>query len=147
MAFGGFDQNKTGGHTLAEINMIPLIDVMLVLLVIFMITAPMMTHSVKIDLPKASSQPQQPMPVEPINLAIDADGKLFWNHDPISREQLNQRLQKLGQQPDGPELHIRADRNVAYHFIAEALADAAKSGVSRIGFVSEPETEQPATAR
>lgn len=72
MAFGNFDQNKAGGHAMAEINMIPLIDVMLVLLVIFMITAPMMTHSVKIDLPKASSQVQPAPAVEPVNLAIDA---------------------------------------------------------------------------
>jgi biopolymer transport protein ExbD len=140
MAFGNFDQNKAGGHTVAEINMIPLIDVMLVLLVIFMITAPMMTHAVKIDLPKASSQAQQPTAVEPINLAIDADGQLFWNQQKITRDELFQRLQPLSLKTDGPEVQIRADRNVAYHFIAEALADAAKAGVSRIGFVSEPET-------
>lgn len=139
MAFGNFDQNKAGGHSMAEINMVPLIDVMLVLLVIFMITAPMMTHSVKIDLPKASSQVQPPTPVEPVNLAIDAEGRLFWNRDAVSREQLQQRLQPLGQQADAPEVHIRADRNVAYHFIAETLADAANAGVSKIGFVSEPE--------
>lgn len=139
MAFGSFDQNKAGGHTVAEINMIPFIDVMLVLLVIFMITAPMMTHAVKIDLPKANSQVQQPTPVEPINLAIDSDGQLFWNQQKVTRDELNQRLQPLGQQAEGPEVHIRADRNVAYHFIAETLADAAKAGVSRIGFVSEPE--------
>ncbi len=139
MAFGNFDQNQAGGHALAEINMIPLIDVMLVLLVIFMITAPMMTHSVKIDLPKASSQVQPAPSVEPVNLAIDGDGHLFWNRDAVSREQLQQRLQPLGQQADGPEVHIRADRNVAYHFIAETLADAANAGVSKIGFVSEPE--------
>lgn len=141
MAFGGFDQHKTGGHTVAEINMIPLIDVMLVLLVIFMITAPMMTHAVKIDLPKASSQPQPPTPVDPVNLSIDGDGQLFWNKDLVNREQLAQRLQALGMQADGPELHVRADRNVAYHVVAEALADAAKAGVSRIGFISEPENK------
>jgi biopolymer transport protein ExbD len=141
MAFGSFDQNKAGGHTVAEINMIPLIDVMLVLLVIFMITAPMMTHAVKIDLPKANSQVQQPTPVEPINLAIDSDGQLFWNQQKVTRDELSQRLQPLGQQAEGPEVHIRADRNAAYHFIAETLADAAKAGVSRIGFVSEPEKD------
>jgi biopolymer transport protein ExbD len=141
MAFGSFDQNKNGGHAVAEINMIPLIDVMLVLLVIFMITAPMMTHTVKIDLPKAGSQAQQPTPVEPVNLAIDGEGQLFWNQQKVTRDELNQRLQPLGQQQEGPEVHIRADRNVAYHFIAETLADAAKAGVSRIGFVFEPDTK------
>ncbi|WAR45647.1 ExbD/TolR family protein [Methylomonas rapida] len=141
MAFGGFDHNKAGGHTVAEINMIPLIDVMLVLLVIFMITAPMMTHAVKIDLPKASSQAQQPTPMEPVNLSIDGDGQLFWNREALDRAALQQRLQELGQHTDDPEVHIRADRNVAYHFIAETLADAAKAGVSRIGFVSEPDSK------
>jgi biopolymer transport protein ExbD len=139
MAFGGFDQHKTGGHTVAEINMIPLIDVMLVLLVIFMITAPMMTHAVKIDLPQANSQPQQPLPVEPVNLAIDNDGQLFWNQEAVSREQLRQKLAQLGSQPDSAELHVRADKNVAYHFVAEALADAAQAGIGKIGFVSEPD--------
>lgn len=139
MAFGGFDQNKSGGHAVAEINMVPLIDVMLVLLVIFMIAAPMMTHAVKIDLPKASSQARQPAPIEPINLAIAGDGQLFWNQDPISREQLQQKLAQLGQDLDAVELYVHADKNVAYHFVAEALADAARAGVSRIGFVSEPD--------
>jgi biopolymer transport protein ExbD len=142
MAFGSFDQNKAGGHTVAEINMIPLIDVMLVLLVIFMITAPMMTHAVKIDLPKASSQAQQPMSIEPVNLGIDGEGQLFWNHEAVNREQLQQKLTQLAQTPDAAELHVRADKNVPYHFVAETLADAAKAGVSRIGFVSEPESSQ-----
>lgn len=139
MAFGGFEQNKGGGHTVAEINMIPLIDVMLVLLVIFMITAPMMTHAVKIDLPKAGSQALQTAPAETIDLAIDAEGQLFWNREALSREQFQQRLRLLDRKADSPELHIRADRNAAYRFIAETLADAANAGVSRIGFVSEPE--------
>lgn len=139
MAFGSFDQNKAGGHTVAEINMIPLIDVMLVLLVIFMITAPMMTHAVKIDLPKASSQAQQPMSIEPVNLGIDGAGQLFWNQEACNRDQLQQKLTKLAQMPDASELHVRADKNVPYHFVAETLAAAAKAGLSRIGFVSEPE--------
>lgn len=143
MAFGSFDQHKTCGHTVAEINMIPLIDVMLVLLVIFMITAPMMTHAVKIDLPKVSSQPQQSTPIEPVNLAIDADGKLFWNQDPITREQMQQKLAQLALEPDAAELHIRSDKAAAYQYIAETLADAAQAGISRIGFVSEPDTHTP----
>lgn len=139
MAFGSFNQQNGSGHTVSEINMIPLIDVMLVLLVIFMITAPMMTHAVKIDLPAANSQAQQPTPTEPVNLSIDADGQLFWNQEAVSREQLQQKLALLGSEPDPAELHVRADRDAAYHFVAEALADAASAGVSRIGFVSEPE--------
>lgn len=143
MAFGSFDQHKTGGHTVAEINMIPLIDVMLVLLVIFMIAAPLMTHTVKIDLPKASSQALQPTPSEPVNLAIDAEGKLFWNQEAISREQLQHKLAQLALTPDTAELHIRADKTAAYRFVAEALADAAQAGIGRIGFVSEPDSRNP----
>ncbi|MCQ8105439.1 biopolymer transporter ExbD [Methylomonas sp. SURF-2] len=143
MAFGGFDQHKTAGHTVAEINMIPLIDVMLVLLVIFMITAPMMTHAVKIDLPQANSQPQTPLPVEPVNLSIDNGGQLFWNQEAVSREQLRQKLAQLSSRPDSAELHVRADKGVAYHIVAETLADATQAGVSRIGFVSEPESSKP----
>lgn len=142
MAFGGFNQHKTGGHTMAEINMIPLIDVMLVLLVIFMITAPMMTHAVKIDLPKASSQAQQSSSIEPVNLAIDANGKLFWNLENVDRDQLQQKLAELALNPDSAELHIRADKTVAYQFVAETLADAAKAGISKIGFVSEPDKQK-----
>lgn len=137
MAFGGFDKPGSG-HTVSEINMIPLIDVMLVLLVIFMITAPMMTHAVKIDLPKASSIPQRPEQ-PPIALSIDADGQLFWNQEKLDRAECGKRLAELGQAPEQPELHIRADQNAPYRHIAETLADAAKAGVTRIGFVSEPE--------
>jgi len=137
MAFGGFDQNKNS-HPMAEINMVPLIDVMLVLLIIFMITAPMMTHAVKIDLPKASSVPQQPGD-DPVAVSVDRDGQLFWNQEQIDRAVLNQRLAEIAQSPQQPELHIRADQNVPYHFVAETLADAAKAGVSKIGFVSDPD--------
>jgi biopolymer transport protein ExbD len=137
MAFGGFEHNK-GQHPVAEINMVPLIDVMLVLLIIFMITAPLMTHAVKIDLPKASSEPQAAK-TEHIALSIDGAGQLFWNEAAVSREQLNGRLQQIAQQSPQPELHVRADQAVPYRFVAEALADAAKAGVTRIGFVSEPE--------
>ena len=137
MAFGSFDQHK-GGQPVSEINMIPLIDVMLVLLIIFMITAPLMTHAVKIDLPKASSEAQA-QEIQPIALSIAADGQLFWNETRVSRAQFNERLQQVAQQTPQAELHIRADQNAAYYFIAEALADAAKAGVSRIGLISEPD--------
>jgi biopolymer transport protein ExbD len=137
MAFGSFDQNKSQ-HPVSEINMVPLIDVMLVLLIIFMITAPLMTHAVKIDLPKASSEPQT-AETKHVALTINGDGQLFWDEAGVSREQLNERLQQLAQQSPQPELHVRADQAVSYRYVAEALADAAKAGVTRIGFVSEPD--------
>jgi biopolymer transport protein ExbD len=137
MAFGGFDQNKNN-HPMAEINLVPLIDVMLVLLIIFMITAPMMTHTVKIDLPKAGNQ-TQPRESEHIALSINVDRQLFWNETPVSREELRQRLRQIAGQAPQPELHVRADQNVPYRLVAETLADAAQVGVTRIGFVSEPD--------
>jgi biopolymer transport protein ExbD len=137
MAFGSFDQNKSQ-HPVSEINMVPLIDVMLVLLIIFMITAPLMTHAVKIDLPKASSEPQA-AETKHVALSINGDGQLFWDEAGVSRDQLNERLAQLAQQSPQPELHVRADQAVPYRYVAEALADAAKAGVTRIGFVSEPD--------
>lgn len=140
MAFGGFEQNGKA-HTVAEINMVPLIDVMLVLLIIFMITAPLMTHAVKIDLPKAGSGAQT-TEAKHIALAIAADGQLFWNDRAVNRGQLRQNLQQIAEQTPQPELHVRADQSVIYRVVAEALADAAKAGVSRIGFISEPDASK-----
>jgi biopolymer transport protein ExbD len=137
MAFGSFNQNGNA-HPVAEINMVPLIDVMLVLLIIFMITAPLMTHAVKIDLPKADSIART-QETKHIDLAIDAEGQLFWDAAAVNRDQLRENLQRIAADSPQPELHVRADQNVPYRKVAEALADAAKAGVSRIGFVSEPE--------
>ena len=137
MAFASFDRNRSAAP-MAEINMVPLIDVMLVLLVIFIVTAPLLTHAVKLDLPKISSQPNQLKP-DKIDIAIDAAGQRFWNGEPVAREQLAQRLAAAGTQPVQPEIHLRADQTVAYRAVAETLADATKAGLTRIGFVSEPE--------
>ncbi|MEI6332956.1 MAG: biopolymer transporter ExbD [Methylococcaceae bacterium] len=140
MAFGGFDQSKNT-HPVAEINMVPLIDVMLVLLIIFMITAPMMTHTVKIDLPKAGSQAQSEQP-EHITLSINLDEQLFWNEIPVNRAELQQHLLEIAVQLPQPELHIRADQAAPYRLVAETLADATKAGITHIGFVSEPDTNK-----
>ena len=137
MAFGGFEQNG-GDKPMAEINMIPLIDVMLVLLVIFIITAPLLTHSVKIDLPKASSSPTITQP-EHIQLGIRRDGEVFWNGEPVLPADLAQRLAAAGARQPQPELHIRADRLVYYGKVAQVMSLAAKAGLVRIGFVTEPE--------
>ena len=136
MAFGEL-RPATSSRPMAEINMIPLIDVMLVLLVIFIITAPLLTHAVKIDLPKAASAPNLTKP-DNIQLAIDADGELFWNGEVVDRAVLNERLAAAGRQDPQPEVHIRADQAARYQSVAETLADAAKAGLTRIGFVSDP---------
>jgi biopolymer transport protein ExbD len=137
MAFGGFRQGSES-VPMAEINMIPLIDVMLVLLVIFIVTAPLLTHAVKLDLPKASSQPNLTRP-EHISLAIDAAGALFWNGERIARRELRERLAAAATQRPQPEIHLRADAAARYQPIAEVMADSANAGMGRIGFVSEPE--------
>ena len=141
MAFGGFSEND-GGRPMAEINMIPLIDVMLVLLVIFIITAPLLTHAVKLDLPKASSQPNLTKP-EHISLSIAADGALYWNGEHVERAVLRERLADASRRKPQPEVHLRADRATHYQAIAEVMADSASAGMSRIGFVSEPEGTRP----
>jgi len=137
MAFASFD-SKRGGAPMAEINMVPLIDVMLVLLVIFIVTAPLLTHAVKLDLPKVSSSPNQLKP-DKIEFAIDAAGVLFWNGETVTREEAASRFAAEGRKQPQPEVHLRADQAVAYRFVAQTLADASKAGLTKVGFVSEPE--------
>jgi biopolymer transport protein ExbD len=137
MAFASFDANRSSAP-MAEINMVPLIDVMLVLLVIFIVTAPLLTHAVKLDLPKASSQPNVLKP-EKIEFAIDAQGLLFWNGQAVSREEAATRVAADGRKRPQPEVHLRADQTVAYRYVAQTLADASRAGLSKVGFVSDPE--------
>jgi biopolymer transport protein ExbD len=142
MAFGGFKQNSDGGQPMAEINMIPLIDVMLVLLVIFIVTAPLLTHAVKVDLPRASSHPNITQP-DNIQLAVRESGELFWDGEALPREEVVRRFALAARQTPQPELHIRADRRTPYERMAEVMSDAAQAGLSRIGFVTAPEAAAP----
>ena len=137
MAFASFDRQRSAAP-LAEINMVPLIDVMLVLLVIFIVTAPLLTHAVKLDLPRVSSQANLPPP-EKIDFAIDATGQRYWNGEPVTREAAALRFTKAGEHEPQPQIHLRADQATAYRAIAETLADATRAGLTRVGFVSEPE--------
>ena len=138
MAFASFDAKRQPAPV-SDINMVPLIDVMLVLLVIFIVTAPLLTHAVKLELPKASAEVNQLQP-DRIEFAIDAQGQRFLNGEPMTRAQAAERFMQLGRQQPLPELHLRADHAVAYRAVAETLADASRAGLTRIGFVSEPET-------
>jgi len=141
MAFGSF---KASGESapMAEINMIPLIDVMLVLLVIFIITAPLLTHAVKIDLPKAASHPNLTRP-DHIALSINAANEMFWNGERIDHPQLVERLTSAAKLAPQPELHLRADKTTQYQTLAEVMAAAGKAGLTRIGFVSDPTEQRP----
>jgi len=136
MAMGSFDSRRHQGP-MAEINVVPLVDVMLVLLVIFIITAPLLTNSVKIDLPKASSKPNITKP-DHIEFAIREDGSFFWNGERVELAALPQRFAlEAGKQPQ-PELHLRADRLAHYELVAKVMSSAAKAGMVRIGFVTDP---------
>ena len=137
MAFASFD-SKSASAPMSDINMVPLNDVMLVLLVIFIITAPLLTQAVKLELPKASSQVNDLRP-EKIEFAIDAAGLLYWNGETVSRTEASQRFLLEGKKQPQPEVHLRADQAVAYRFVAQTLADASKAGLTKLGFISEPD--------
>jgi biopolymer transport protein ExbD len=133
--YGATDANPP----LAEINMVPLIDVMLVLLVIFIVTAPLLTHVVAVDLPRASSA-SRPPPLHQAQLSIGVGGELSWNGEAVDRAGLAERLADLARREPDAELRIHADRSTPYEAVAQAMALAARHGLSRIGFVSQPDT-------
>jgi biopolymer transport protein ExbD len=136
MSFGSF--NSLQQHSAkAEINVVPLVDVMLVLLVIFIITAPLLTHSVKIDLPKASSNPNITKP-DHIELAIREDGSLYWNGELVPKASLPARFAIEAKKDPQPEVHIKADKLTHYENVAIVMSDAAKTGLVKIGFVTDP---------
>jgi biopolymer transport protein ExbD len=136
MAIGSF--NGRGHQTpMADMNVVPLVDVMLVLLVIFIVTAPLLTHSVKIDLPKAASSANITKP-EHIEFGIREGGELFWNGEKLALAELGPRFAAVSKQQPQPELHIRADRNARYESVALVMSAAAKAGLTRIGFVTDP---------
>lgn len=140
MAFASFD-SRNSNTPMGEINMVPLIDVMLVLLVIFIVTAPLLTHSVPLALPKATTKPTEPNPNK-IDFSIDVDGNLFWNKDPISREDAATRFKELAAQDPQPAILLRADEKTPYEFVVKTIADASKAGLSKVGFVSQPEDDR-----
>ena len=135
MAFGRLERSARPAP-MSDINMTPLIDVMLVLLVIFIITAPLMTSSLKLDLPKTDSATPNSAPSF-IALAVDADGKLFFGDELLSREALAQRIAAAAKANPQLEVQLRADRKVSYGSVAELIAMIQKAGLSRIGFVTE----------
>jgi len=122
---------------MADMNVVPLVDVMLVLLVIFIVTAPLLTHAVKIDLPKASSNANITKP-EHIEFGIREGGELFWSGEKVLLEDLPPRFAAEAQRQPQPELHIRADGNARYQTVAQVMSLAAKSGLVRIGFITDP---------
>jgi biopolymer transport protein ExbD len=141
MAFGGFNDNRQPAP-MAEINVTPMVDVMLVLLVIFIITAPLFTHAIRLDLPAAQAAPAPEKP-ETVTLSIDAAGTIYWNDAAVTKKDLDARLaQAAGQNPQ-PELQLRADKSTRYEVIAQVMAAAQGNGLTRMGFVTEPKDLRP----
>ncbi|ABM33873.1 biopolymer transporter ExbD [Paracidovorax citrulli] len=135
MAFGTQDD---ADEVMNEINMTPLVDVMLVLLIIFIITVPVMKHAVPVDLPRASAERENVKP-ETIRLSVTADGKYHWNETDIGDEELEPRLKAEAAKDPQPDLHIRGDKEVRYERVAQAMAAAQRAGVRKIGFVTDPQ--------
>ncbi|OGA95349.1 MAG: biopolymer transporter ExbD [Burkholderiales bacterium RIFCSPHIGHO2_12_FULL_61_11] len=133
MTFGMQDDND---EVMNEINMTPLVDVMLVLLIIFIITVPVMKHSVNIDLPRATSEALKIKP-QTLRLSVDAQGRYFLNENSIADEDLAPRLKDAAAQNPQPDLQIRGDKSVRYERVAQAMAAAQQAGVRKIGFLTE----------
>jgi biopolymer transport protein ExbD len=134
-----FSSNSSGGGPMADINVTPLVDVMLVLLIIFMITAPLMSHKVKVELPQATLETKPEIDQPPITLAIQANGRVFWNDEAVNNDMLEARLAILAQRTPQPQVDIRADNVTKYAVIAAVVKKARLAGIRKIGFVSTPE--------
>ena len=139
MAFASFD-SRSAGAPMSEINMVPLIDVMLVLLVIFIITAPLMTSSLKLELPKVEGVAGSDAPAF-VALAIDSQGRLFLGEQALdaqsARTQITQRAREAARRDPATEVQLRADARVPYGRVAELIGWVQEAGLSRIGFVTE----------
>jgi biopolymer transport protein ExbD len=124
---------------MSEINTTPLVDVMLVLLILFLITIPVITQSVKVDLPKAANIPTQTKP-ENINIAVDAEGNVFWNTARLpNNEALLERIKQVAVMDPQPEIHVRGDRETAYEHIGRVIVTCQRGGIVKVGFITEPD--------
>lgn len=136
MAMGSFNAQNHQAPT-AEINMTPLVDVMLVLLIIFIITAPLMTHSVKVELPRASSTPTPEKPMT-LQVAINAENTVFVGSEAVDRSVLEQKFRDAVAQDANVEMHLKADKATRYESVAETMSAARRAGLTKIGFVTQP---------
>ncbi len=133
-----FSSNDSGGP-MASINVTPLVDVMLVLLIIFMITTPLMKHKIPVKLPNAVLREKPPsLKRPPITLTVKADGSVYWNDDPVDQAILDSRLAITAQLVPQPELDVRADKNTHYGIIWNVVRTAKNNGIQKVGFISAP---------
>ena len=139
MAFGSFNPQRQASM-MSDINVTPMVDVMLVLLIIFIITAPMLTHSVKLDLPQAqaSASVQQ---ADTVSIAIDGKGIVYWNDEAVGEDGLGDLMADAALLDPQPELQLRADKNTRYEVLAQIMAAAQSRGLTKLGFVTDPVKE------
>ncbi|MDH5424606.1 MAG: biopolymer transporter ExbD [Gammaproteobacteria bacterium] len=135
MSFDNAYENND--EVMSEINMTPLVDVMLVLLIIFIIAMPLLNDAIKIDLPKADNQASKISP-ETISLSVNQSGQVFWNKQLMTQDALQQRLKIAAQQQPQPEVHLRGDRHVEYEYVISVMTAVRHAGIQKLGFVTEP---------
>ncbi|MGF6605417.1 biopolymer transport protein ExbD [Paraburkholderia sp. WSM4175] len=137
MAMSPFSDDDDQG-LMNEINMTPLVDVMLVLLIIFLVTIPALQHAVRVDLPHASSQPEAVKPAH-VDVVVQADGTVLWDGQPVTDDALRARIAQAALATPQPELHLRADRKVPYERVAIVMSAAQRGGLTKLGFVTDPQ--------
>ncbi|MDH6250128.1 biopolymer transport protein ExbD [Polynucleobacter sphagniphilus] len=130
--------DSTQDSIMAEINMTPMVDVMLVLLIIFMITLPIIQQAVKVELPKANSVRNEVKP-ESVQLSIDAKGQIYWNSTAIDLATFDKDAEEAAKKDPQPEINLRADKSVKYEYVAKVLAASRRAGLTKLGFVTEPD--------
>jgi len=140
----GMNVGKEGGDSepMVEMNTTPLIDVMLVLIIMLIITIPIQTHAVKLDMPQPNNQPQDPVPPVVVDVRIDFDGTISWNNSPVNGEQLVSYMHQAAKQDPQPELHLRPNKLAKYDVVAKVLATAQRMGVTNIGIIGNEEYRQ-----
>ena len=136
-----FSTGNDSGGPMAEINVTPLVDVMLVLLIIFMITAPLMSHKVKVELPKATLNEieNKPIVVQPITITVSEQGNLYWNDQPTTKDQIESRLSVEAQKTPQPAINVRGDKTTKYRVVQQIVQVAQNQGMRKVGFVAEKE--------
>ena len=136
-----FSTGNESGAPMSEINVTPLVDVMLVLLIIFMITAPLMSHKIKVELPQANldKREEKVPPAPPVTVTVTEDGKLYWNDQPVTPELLESQLSVEAQKTPQPAVNIRGDETTKYSAIQRVVDTAQAQGIRKVGFVATKE--------
>ena len=134
MSVGGGGEDEP----MMDINTTPLIDVMLVLLIMFIITLPVMTHAVKLDMPQSRNSPPPPVVIEPIQLEVDWDGTVIWNGTPVQLGALEGYFRVEAAKNPQPEVHVRADQATRYEYVGRVILTAQRAGIQKVGFITEP---------